>query len=99
VLCDDVADQKVFFSSQLSLEQESNLKRLLFCNKDVFTWSANDLCGVDRSIIEHTLNVDQRIKPRKQKLHQMSEDKAEGEKIKVKRLLSVGVIREITYQE
>ena len=61
----------------------------------MFAWSANDLCGVDRIIIDHALNVDPSIGPRKQKLRKMSEDKAEGAKAKVKRLLSVGVIREV----
>jgi hypothetical protein len=61
---------------------------------DVFVWSVNDLCGVDRSIIEHALNVDPSSRPRKQKFRKMSEDKA-----KVKRLLSFGVIREVAYLE
>jgi hypothetical protein len=47
---------------------------------------------VDRSIIEHALNVDPSIRPRKQKLRKMSEDKA-----KVKGLLSAGVISEVAY--
>jgi hypothetical protein len=34
------------------------LLRFLFNNKDVFAWSANDLCGVNRDVIEHSLNVD-----------------------------------------
>jgi hypothetical protein len=54
---------------------------------------------VDRSIIEHALNVDSSVRPRKQKLWKMSEDKAEGEKAEVKRLLSAGVIREVAYPE
>jgi hypothetical protein len=65
----------------LSSEKESVLKRFL-------------LCGVDRSIIEHALNVDPSSRPRKQKFRKMSEDKA-----KVKRLLSFGVIREVAYPE
>jgi hypothetical protein len=65
LLCEDVSDQKVFFGNQLSSEQESDLKRFLFHNKDVFAWSANDLCGVDRSIIKHALNVDPSSRPRK----------------------------------
>jgi hypothetical protein len=68
MLCEDVADQRVLFGSQLSSEQEINLKRFLFYNKNDFAWSTNDLCGVYRSIIEHALNVDSSIKPRKQKL-------------------------------
>jgi hypothetical protein len=65
----------------------------------VFSWSANDLCGVDRTIIEHALNVDPSIRPRKQKLRKMSEDKVKGVKVEVKGLLSTGVIREVAYLE
>jgi hypothetical protein len=97
LLYDDVAEQRIFFSNQLTSEQDSNLRRFLFHNKDVFAWLANDLCGVDRSIIEHALNVDPSVRPHKQKLWKMSEDKAEGAKAEVKRLLSAGVIREVVY--
>jgi hypothetical protein len=65
----------------------------------VFAWSANDLCRVNRSIIEHSLNVDSSIIPRKNKPRKMSEDKAEGAIAEVKRLLSARVIREVTYPE
>jgi hypothetical protein len=75
------------------------LIRFLFNNKDDFAWSANDLCGVNRDIIEHSLNVDPSFRPRKQKLRKMSDDKAEGARNKVKRLLSAGVIREVKYPE
>jgi hypothetical protein len=75
------------------------LLRFLFNNKDVFAWSANDICGVNRDVIEHSLNVDPSFRPRKQRLRNMSEDKAEGARNKVKRLLSAGVIREVKYPE
>jgi hypothetical protein len=99
LLCEDIVEQKVLLGSQLSSEQEKTLLRFLFNNKDVFAWSANDLCGVNRDVIEHSLSVDPAIRPRKQKLRKMSDDKAEGVRNKVKRLLSVGVIREVTYLE
>jgi hypothetical protein len=92
LLCEDIAEQKVLLGSQLYEEQEKNLIRFLF-NKDVFAWSANDLCGVNRDVIEHSLNVDLSFRPRKQRLRKMSDDKAEGARNEVKRLLSVGVIR------
>jgi hypothetical protein len=71
----------------------------LFNNKDGFAWTANDLCGVNIDVIEHSLNVDPSFRPRKQRLRKMSEDKAKGARNEVKRLLSVGVIREVTYPE
>jgi hypothetical protein len=83
----------------LSGGQEKILLRFLFNHKDVFAWSANDLCGVNKDVIKHSLNVDPTIRPRKQKLRKMSDDKAEGARNKVKRLLSARVIREVTYPE
>jgi hypothetical protein len=75
------------------------LLRFLFNNKDVFAWSANDLCGVKRDVIEHSLNVDPSFRPRKQRLWKMSDDKAKGAWNEVKRLFSAGIIREVKYLE
>jgi ribonuclease HI len=99
LLCEDIAEQKVLLGSHLSEEQEKTLIRFLFNNKDVFAWSANDLCGVNRDVSEHSLNVDPSFRPRKQRLRKMSDDKAEGAQNEVKRLLSAGVIREVKYPE
>jgi hypothetical protein len=99
LLCKDIAVQKVLFGSQMSDEKENALLKFLFDNKDIFAWSANDLCGVNRDVIEHSLNVDPAIRPKKQKLQKMSADKAEGARNEVKRLLNAGVIREVTYPE
>jgi hypothetical protein len=68
LLCEDIAEQKVLLGSQLSEEQEKTLIRFLFNNKDVFAWSGNDLCGVNRDVIEHSLNVDPSFRSRKQRL-------------------------------
>jgi hypothetical protein len=99
LLCEYIADQRVLLGSQLYDEQEKTLLRFLFNNKDVFAWTTNDLCGVNRDVIEHSLNVDPSSRPRKQRLRKMSEDKAEGARNEVKILLSAGVIREVTYPE
>jgi hypothetical protein len=99
LVCEDVAYQKVMLGSQLSHEQEKTLLRFMFNNKDVFAWIANDLCGVNRDVIEHSLNVDPSFRPRKHRLRKMSDDKAERARNEVKRLLSAGVIKEVTYPE
>jgi hypothetical protein len=75
LLCKDIVEQKVLLGSQLSDEQEKTLLIFLFNNKDVFAWSANDLCGVNKDVLEHSLNVDPTIRPRNQKLQKMSDDK------------------------
>jgi hypothetical protein len=43
--------------------------------------------------------VDPSFRPRKQRLWKMSDDKTEGERNEVKRLLNAGVIKEVTYPE
>jgi hypothetical protein len=91
LLCEDIVEQKVLLGSQLSEDQEKTLIRFLFNN--------NDLCGVNRDVIEHSLNVDPSFRPRKQRLRKISDDKVKGARNEVKRLLSAGVIREVKYPE
>jgi hypothetical protein len=85
LLCEDIAEQKMLFGSQLSDEQEKDLLKFLFNNNDVFAWSVNDLCGVNKDVIEHSLNIDPTVRPKKQKLRKMSDDKAEGARNEVKK--------------
>ena len=72
-------------------------QEFLIKNKDVFAWSANDLRGVSRDIIENKLDIDPKIKPKKQKLRKMSDDKVTTVKAEVQRLLDAKVIREVMY--
>jgi hypothetical protein len=55
-------------------------------NKDVFAWSALDIVDVSHTIIEHSLDTDPAICPKKQKLQKMSDKKTEAAKPEVHRL-------------
>jgi hypothetical protein len=81
----------------LSAKEDSDLVRFLNKNKDVFAWSAKDLQGVDRDIIEHALETDEKIPPKKQKLRKMSEEKVKAVEAEVQRLQDAQVIREVKY--
>jgi hypothetical protein len=83
--------------AHLSPEEENELVRFLNKNKVVFAWSAKDLQGVDRDIIEHTLEIDEKIPPKKQKLRKMSEEKVKVVEAEVQRLQDVKVIGEVLY--
>jgi hypothetical protein len=61
-------DRAVTIGAHLNPEEEKELIQFLNKNKDVFGWSAKDLQGVDRDIIEHALEINERIPPKKQKL-------------------------------
>jgi hypothetical protein len=65
----------VIIGAHLSPEEEKELIQFLNKNKDVFTWSAKDLQGVDKDIIEPALKTDEKVTPKKQKLRKMSEEK------------------------
>jgi hypothetical protein len=92
-----VLDQTVIIGSDLSPGEEGKLVRFLQKNRDMFAWSAKDLTGVDRSFIEHRLNIDPPVKPRRQKLRKMSDDKVVAVKSEIHRLLDTTVIREVMY--
>jgi hypothetical protein len=70
-----VLDQTVIIGSDLSPDEEGILVQFFQKNKDVLAWSTKDLTGVDRSFIEHRLIIDPSVKPHRQKLRKMSDDK------------------------
>jgi hypothetical protein len=97
VYLDDMPDRAVTIVAHLNPEEEKELIQFLNKNKDVFAWSAKDLQGVDRDIIEHTLETDKKIVPKKQKLRKMSEEKVKAVEAEVQRLQDAKVIRDVKY--
>jgi hypothetical protein len=97
VYLDDMPDRAVTIGAHLNPEEEKELIQFLNKNKDVFAWSNKDLQGVDRDIIEHTLETDEKIVPKKQKLRKMSEEKVKAIEPEVQRLQDAKVIREVKY--
>jgi hypothetical protein len=65
VYLDDMLDRVVTIGAHLSPEEENELVRFLNKNKDIFAWLAKDLQGVDKDIIKHTLETDEKIPPKK----------------------------------
>jgi hypothetical protein len=97
VYLDDMPDRAVTIGANLNSEKEKQLIQFLNRNKDVFSWSTKDMQGVDRDIIEHALETDERIAPKKQKLRKMSEEKVKAIEAEVQRLQDAKVIREVKY--
>jgi hypothetical protein len=63
----------------------------------VFAWSKSDLTGVHRSVIEHALNTDPKVKPKLQRQRPMSADKVKSAEAEVQKLLDARIIREVQY--
>jgi hypothetical protein len=84
---------------EISPQEQVELLQFLDKNSDIFAWLTSDLIGVSREVIEHKLEVNPSTKPKKQKLHKMSEEKIEAAKVEVQLLLDTGFIREVTYPQ
>jgi hypothetical protein len=89
----------ICISAEASQHEQAELLAFLDKNSDIFAWSTSDLVGVSRDVIEHQLQVSPTTRPKKQKLHKMSEEKVEAVKAEVQRLLDAGFIREVVYPE
>jgi hypothetical protein len=53
--------------------------------------------GVSRTIIKHSLGIDPSVRPKKQQLRKMSDEKTEAVKAKVHHLLEAKFIKPIAY--
>jgi hypothetical protein len=95
----EIPGRNVIIGAQLPLEEEMELMKTLVKNKDIFTWSAADLKGVSRDIIQHILDIDPKIRPKKQKPRKMSEERKLAAQAEVQRLLDANIIREVKYLE
>jgi hypothetical protein len=73
-----VPNEQVIIGTGLSQEEEDKLVEFLRRNKDIFTWSSNDLGGVSRDIIEHKLDIDPKVKPKKAKVKKTSRRQSSG---------------------
>ena len=76
-----------------------DLANFLRMNQDVFTWSHEDMPGIDPSVIVHRLNVNPDSSPVRQKkwVFVQERDKAVAEE--VRKLLEAGFIREVHYPD
>jgi hypothetical protein len=96
-LCADVPSRTVMIGTEVSTEDEGRLLQFLRNNQDVLAWSKSDLTGVHRSVIEHALNTDPKVKPKLQRQRPMSGDRVKSAKAEVQKLLDARIIREVQY--
>ena len=68
-------------------------------NVSVFAWKPADMPGVPWNLIEHSLNVDGKAKPIKQKLRRFAHDKKETIRGEVTWLLAAEFIKEVYHLE
>jgi hypothetical protein len=96
-LCVDVPSWTVMIGTEVSAEDEGKLLQFLRNNQDVFAWSKLDLTRVHRSVIEHALNTDPKVKAKLQRQRLMSGDRVKSAEAEVQKLLDARIIREVQY--
>jgi hypothetical protein len=83
--------------TEVSTEDEGRLLQFLRNNQDVFAWSKSDLTSVHRSVIEHALKTDPKVKPKMQRQRPMSGDRVKSVEAGVQKLIDARIIREVQY--
>jgi hypothetical protein len=73
--------------------------KFLKSNLDVFTWTHDNMLGIDPSTIFHKLNVDPSIQPIKQKRRVFTLDRNQAISDEVEKLLTARFIREVYYPD
>jgi hypothetical protein len=68
-------------------------------NWDIFAWKPSDKLGVPREKAEHSLDLDLKESPVKQRLRRFAQDRKEAIRVEVTRLLVAGFIREVAHPD
>ena len=76
-----------------------DLAGFLRMNQDIFTWSHEDMPGIDSSIIVHKLNVNPDSSPVRQKKQVFAQERDKAVAEEVRKLLEAGFIREVYYPD
>lgn len=65
--------------------------------EDIFTWSHNDMPGIDLMIAYHKLTIKKDARPVKQKNRCFNQERYDAISAEVKKLLRAGFTREVDY--
>ena len=76
-----------------------DLTSFLRMNLDVFTWSHEEMPGIDPLVIVHKLNVNLASSPIRQKKRVFAQERDKAIAEEVRKLLEVGFIREVYYPD
>lgn len=81
----------------LHKDAQDNFKTFLRKNIFVFTWSHEDMPGIDPGVIAHRLNIDPKCHPIKQMRKAFNLKLYEAIKVKVDKLFKAGFIQSVDY--
>jgi len=68
------------------------LTSFLRTNWDIFAWKPSDMPGVPREEAEHSLDLNEKARPIKQRLRRFAQDRKVAIRVEVTQLLAAGFI-------
>lgn len=89
--------QRIKIDKEIPNTLRQDIIVFLKAHKSSFAWCTEDMPDIDTSIAEHVLSINTTCHPVKQKPKQFGEEKKQGMKEEVEKMLKVGFIREIKY--
>ena len=94
-------DPEKFTRIGTSMKEKAKIDLIQFLRKsiDVFTWSHDDMPGIDPSVITHRLNVYPSSKPVRQKKRVFAPERDRAIKEKVRKLTTAQFIWEVYYPD
>ncbi|XP_074362758.1 uncharacterized protein LOC141703043 [Apium graveolens] len=91
--------RKIKIGKGLETTFQKELIGLLKEHADVFAWSPEDMPGIDESVAMHSLDVDPKQKPIKQKRRNFAPERQQAIDQEVEKLLKADIICEIKYPD
>ena len=95
----DRPEHLVYIGSKLAEGIRSPLIHFLEQNMEVFSWTQEDMGGVDPAVITHRLNVNPSFKPVKQNRRSFAPERQKAINEEVGKLLQAKAIKEVEYPE
>jgi hypothetical protein len=97
VLDDEKPDKTTNIGTKMDRRKRKVIIEFLKDNIVVFAWTHEDMPGINPSVISHKLNVDSSMCPIKQKTRVFALNRNQAISNEVKKILTVGFIREVYY--
>ncbi|XP_056694872.1 uncharacterized protein [Spinacia oleracea] len=94
-----VEDRTVRIGTDIDLSLRVNIIDLLREHADIFAFSADEMSGIDPSVMVHRLNVNREVRPVKQKKRTFSTEKNVAIQEEISKLLAAKFIEECDYPE
>jgi hypothetical protein len=86
-----------FINAKLSPEKEVNYMELLMEYRGIFTWSYDEMPGLDPRVVVHQLAVKHGVRPVKQTQRRFCPELISQIEVEVNKLIQAGFIREVKY--